>query len=59
MKKMCKDATRSVNGGFDRCRICGQYVGGSYWNQYKHCLKHASRCLPWSSIMGLAFGIFL
>lgn len=50
---------RSINGGWTRCRICNNDVYGNWWAKYKHCLGHASRCLPWEAIMGIAFGIWL
>ncbi len=46
---------RTVNGGWTRCKICKQNVYGNWWTKYKHCLGHASRCLPWTVIMDIAF----
>ena len=59
MKKLTMEQTRNINGGWDRCAICGQTVKGNWWKKYEHCLKHASRCLPWGDIMAIAFGIWL
>ena len=59
MKNITKNEARNINGGWNRCAICGQYVSGNWWAKYKHCLGHSSRCLPWSDIMAIAFGIFL
>ena len=59
LKKMNEQETREMNGGWTRCRICNQNVNGNWWTQYKHCLGHASRCLPWDAIMSIAFGIWL
>ena len=59
MKKLSVNQAAAINGGWTRCRICNQDVIGSWWYQFKHCLGHASRCLPWEAIMGLAFGIWL
>lgn len=59
MKKLHENETRNMNGGWNRCRICNQNVGGSWWQKYKHCIGHASRCLPWGAIMEIAFGIWL
>ncbi|MBQ3055499.1 MAG: hypothetical protein IJC88_05270 [Oscillospiraceae bacterium] len=59
MRKLNINEAMSLNGGWTRCRICNKNVNGNWWSKYKHCLGHASRCLPWESIMGLAFGIWL
>ena len=59
MKIIPKEKTRTINGGWNRCAICNQTVNGNWWTKYVHCLGHASRCLPWEAIMGLAFGIWL
>jgi hypothetical protein len=53
------EACREINGGWTRCRVCNKDVYGNWWTKYKHCLLHASRCLPWEAIMGIAFGIWL
>lgn len=57
MKKVNSTEMRNVEGGWTRCSICGQNVYGNWWAKYKHCLLHASRCLPWEAIMGIAFGM--
>lgn len=59
MNTIQKNDTRAMNGGWTKCQICKQNVYDTWWTKYKHCLGHASRCLPWDSIMGIAFGIFL
>ena len=47
MRKLNIEEARQVNGGWDRCAICGQIVRGGWWTKYKHCLRHAWNCLPY------------
>ena len=58
MKRLHSNDTRKLNGGWTRCSICKKNVYGNWWDKYKHCLNHATRCLPWSDIMAIAFGIW-
>ena len=59
MKTMTNEMTRKSFAGWTKCRICKKNVYGNWWTKYKHCIGHASRCLPWEAIMGIAFGIWL
>jgi len=62
MKRLTTNESMNINAGKTvtiRCKICNQKVVANYWGQYKHCLRHASRCLPWGEIMAIAFGIWL
>ena len=36
-----KSETRNINGGWDTCAICHEYVPGSAWDKYWHCVKHS------------------
>ena len=52
------NAIRNANGGWTRCRICGQNVYGNWWTKYTHCFKHAwNSVLPIAELVTFCFGI--
>ncbi len=57
MKRMNVQETKAVEGGYMRCAVCHQNVYGGFAKEYAHCVKHASRCLPWRTIFRMAMHI--
>ncbi len=43
MKKMSNEMTRKCFAGWEKCRICNNYVSGGVLKKYAHCVKHSTK----------------